>query len=142
MHIAGAPSEPRGEILQVPVEPARSQRSQLPPLHALLQQTPSEQKPLWQSRPWLQEAPLTALAIQTPPSHADVGRQSPSLEQEVGQAGLTPLQVNCPQLGFWPTVPAATTVQVPRDPARLQRLQPPWQSVSQQYPSTQLPDWH
>lgn len=82
------------------------------------------------------------MATQTPFAHAAELTQLASVEQKVGQLALLPSQTYCPQLGLAPKLPGDTTVHVPTEPARLQRSQPPWQSVLQQTPSTQLPDWH
>lgn len=107
-----------------------------------MQQTPSVQKPLRHSRPSEQAAPSAALPIQTPFTQAAELMQLASVAQEVGQLAPMPSQAYCPQLGLAPELPAETTAHVPTEPARLQRLQPPSQSVLQQTPSTQLPDWH
>jgi hypothetical protein len=59
---------PAGTAAQEPTEPTRLHRSQVA-VHALLQQTPSVQKPLAHSVPETQAAPVTRL--QTPPvAHA------------------------------------------------------------------------
>lgn len=107
-----------------------------------MQQTPSEQKPLRQSLPSEQAAPSPDFATQTPPTHAAVERHCASLVHEVGQLGLVPLQTKRPQLGFMPLVPAETLVQMPRVADRSQRSQPPAHALSQQTPSTQLPEMH
>lgn len=107
-----------------------------------MQQTPSTQKPERQSRSSEQDEPCPSLPTQTPPVHLAVAAHWESFVHEVGQSGPVPLQVKRPQLGFCPDVPAGTFLQVPTEPVRLQRSQPPSHALLQQTPSTQWPDEH
>jgi hypothetical protein len=130
------------EGVQVPTEPARSQRRQLP-AQALLQQTPSTHWPEAHWQPSLHPTPLARLAEHAVPTQAKpdlhcVDEQPP--EQLVEHAP-EPLHMRLPQPPSG-SVPAGRLVQVPRLLARLQARHGPVQLLLQQKPSTQLPDWH
>jgi hypothetical protein len=89
------------------------------PVHVLSQQMPFTQKPDAQVAPALHTCPLLLLQVPAP-SQALPFSQLPGT-----------------------TVPAAASLQMPSDPGTLHDLHEPVQAaVSQQTPSTQLPDAH
>jgi hypothetical protein len=109
---------PCGMLVQVPTAPARLHAWQVP-LHAVLQQTLSTQKPVVHCEAPVQVPPLTETQLPLP-LHA-----------------CEPLQG-----GFVSVPPCGMLVQVPVVPARLHAWQLPLQPVLQQTPSMQLPLVH
>jgi hypothetical protein len=136
----GAPVLPAASAVHVPTRPGRLQASQAPP-QAALQQTPSTQLPLVHALPAAQEAPLPCLGTQAPFSQNCPEAQAKSLAQVVGHAAEAPLHTYGAQAGV-PALPEGVAVHVPTLPGRLQASQAPAQAVSQQTPSTQLPNSH
>lgn len=124
---------------QVPRPLGRSHRSQAP-LHAVSQQTPSEQlleaqTPASRSLqlcPLLSLPPQVPLMQDTPPTHW----APPS--QLWGHAAAVPLQTYGAHDGRSPAAPAPTMVQVPVE----QLSQPSPHAVLQQNPSAQKPEAH
>jgi hypothetical protein len=112
------------------------------PEQAVLQQTPSAQKPVSHAQPSAHEAPAVRSTTHLLPEQKALVLQF--VEQVLGQLvkqAPAPLQVYVPH-SVSGSVPAVKLVQVPRAPATSQARQPPVHAVSQQRPSTQKPDVH
>ena len=67
LHAPPEPVSPAGAERQLPTQPGTSQRSQAPAAQAVVQQTPSAQKPEEHSSVRAQVAPLACLALHTLP---------------------------------------------------------------------------
>jgi hypothetical protein len=90
----GAPGEPGATKVQVPSNVAPSaveQASQLPS-HALSQQTPSTQKPDWQSPFAVHDCPLASACTQLPPLQKKPEAHTCESVQAVGQSVPWPEQ--------------------------------------------------
>ncbi len=123
--------------------PGRPTQRWQAPLHAVLQHTPSTQKPERQSQLPAHEVPNTRFGAQLVPVHELVeshwfDEQPP---EHVVLHALEPLQVNNPQL-FSGSVPVGWLLQVPRKPARLHATHEPVQAPLQHTPSTHWPELH
>jgi hypothetical protein len=130
--------------VQVPALGARLQLAHWS-VQAVSQQTPSTQKPEPHWSVLVQALPSSCLGTQRRAAlQKSPVTQFASLLQDVGQPALAPSQVYVPQLLAGPAAPAGSTVQVPSllAPSEAEHTsQPPPQGLSQQTPSTQLPDW-
>jgi hypothetical protein len=88
----GLPAEPSDSGLQVPMLPLRLQASQAAP-QAVVQQTPSAQKPLWHCRAEVQTVPFACLAAHCPVAlQKNPTAHSALVEQLAGQLEFVPSQ--------------------------------------------------
>lgn len=113
------------------------------PLQAVLQHTPSTQKPERQSQLPAHVVPNTRFGAQPVPEHELVeshwfDEQPP---EQVVLHEPEPLQVKSPQL-FSGSVPAGWALQVPMKPAKLHAEHAPVHAVLQHTPSTHWPELH
>lgn len=113
------------------------------PLHAVVQQTPSTQNPVWQSQLPLQLVPNTRFGAQLVPVHELVESHwfEAQPPEHVVLHAPEPLHVNRPQ-PFSGSVPAIWFVHVPRLPNMLHATQAPVHEVWQHTPSTHWPELH
>jgi hypothetical protein len=87
----GEAATPSATGLHVPIDPARLQRSHCP-LHAVLQQTPSAQRPDWHWDERVQAVPNGARPVHPPSRHDAVAAQSAAVLHVAGQLGDVPSQ--------------------------------------------------
>ena len=131
-------------MVQIPVicPGSPTQRWQAP-LHAVLQHTPSTQKPERQSQLPAHVVPNTRFGAQLVPVHELVESHwfDEQLPEQLVLQALEPLQVNNPQL-FSGSVPAGWLLQVPMKPVRLHATHEPVHALLQHTPSTHWPELH
>jgi len=124
--------------LQVPTLPVLLQASQVP-LHAVVQQVLSAQKPVAHWLAAVQAWPAPLLHTQVPPWHVEPDLQSALPVQAARQLPTAPLQNVLPH-SLAGSCPAATAVQLPAVPGRLQDSQASPHALPQHTPSAQKPD--
>jgi hypothetical protein len=108
------------------------------PVHAVLQQKPSTQLPLWHWEAAVHAPPLGFWLVQAPLKQVLPAAHWVSLAHEVGQEADEPLHRKGAQVGL-PELPEATGLHVPTLPGRLHASQEPLHAVLQHTPSAQLP---
>ncbi len=126
---------------QVPCAPVMSQRAQAD-VQVELQQKPFTHWLFWhwvlavQAVPTMNFETHSLLALQNA-----VLAQFASVEHVAGHDAAEPSQTYGEQVGV-PELPGAAGVHAPNAPLMSHRSHAPEQAPLQQYPSTQLPDWH
>jgi len=128
----------RGE--HVPTLPAELQTAQ-PPVHAVLQHTPSTQLPEVHWFPAVHAVPSVRFGAHAPVWQKCVAAHCASELQVAGHAVLAPLHENGAQLGL-PALSAGSSVHVPTEPPTLHALHAPVHALSQHTESTHRPLTH
>ena len=136
---SGWPGSFAGLTLQVPILPARLQRSQLL-LQALSQHTESAQNPVWHSPLAAQVSPLSLSMSHLPKMQNRPGAHCRLLVHIVGHDGLSPSQAYAAQVTAG--VPSSRSTQMPGEPGLPQVSQAPLQALEQHAPATQAPELH
>jgi hypothetical protein len=137
---AGDPVDPAARFPHTPGASGELQASQAP-AQAVLQHTPSTQKPDLHWFPEVHRVPLDGSARHRTPVHWKPSWHSRSVVHLPGHTAALPEQANGAQDGT-PWLPAGTWVQTPSEPGTSQALHSPTHDELQHTPSVHCPEAH